>query len=474
MLTGPNVVALTSLLLASSVLPQTAPLYLDRQEQPAGLRNPISLDQLKPNVSATIDFSRQLALVPEAFKLAADAGDDARSVQRAINTVCAGGGGQLRLLARHYSMRSPVVQPCLVHWIGQGWQEQPTGVDLTGASLSGTWLDFTAGAFGSTGGTNPITISGVAAAGSIIERLGVSQTVALPAVGDTIWTPPSTPFLLQAENVNGGVEFRDIMCRGVDKCIGAHVSGRTSFRDIRGQAWRVLVKIDKSYDASRLDEIHAWPYYSTDNRVLAFQQANAAVVLSQRSDTPLFGRVFAFGVNAGLAFDASANEGSLAGGTTTGATVDSLSCDFVRHCLLGTPGAYGVQVQVGQLRSFGQQWGKTDAQVAARDGMLTGSDVIALLGPSAFIQVGNLENYGTDDTTVRMSSPTPSTVQIGALYAILTRMSANSTLVVMTGGAHTVTLSMPPALTTDQPSGWTLANGNSPGTLSWPTVTKRN
>lgn len=460
-------------LLSGAVLAQTPPTFTGANgEAVAG--DPIKLEEMKANLAAKADYSGPLALVPDAFRLAADAGDDALAVQRAVNAACTGTSRHMRLLGRHYSMRSPVMQTCLLSWHGQGWQEQPVGTDLTGATLAGTWLDFTAGAFGPSGTSNPVTLSGVYAAGSVIQGIGVSQPVTMPATGASSWTPADTPFLFWADNANGGVEFRDILCRGVNKCLGAHISGRTSFRNIRGQAWRVLVFVDKSYDASRVDEIHAWPYYSTDNRIMAFQQASAAAVLSLRSDTPLFGRIFAFGTNGGLVLDASAAEGSLGGGTTTGATVDSLSCDFVRHCLLGTVAATGVQVQIGQLRTFGQAWGTTDTQVANRAGMLAGSDVIAMLGGGAVIQVGNLENYGTDDTTVRLTNASPANVQIGSAYIIGTRLSANATLTAMTGGTHTVTIGMPPVITADTPSGWLLGNSGSAGSLFWPTSTKRN
>ena len=412
---------------------------------------------------------------PDTLKRPSDQTDDAPAIQRAVDALCASTATRtIRLQARHYAIQSPIVIPCLVHVDGQGWQEQPIGQDLKGTSLSGTWLDVAAPAFGPNGTTTPITISGAAAAGSTFQGIALSQPVAMPNPGDKAWSPPQTPFLIAAENVNGGVAFRDILCRGVDKCLLAHVSGRTSFHNIRGQAWRILIRIDKSYDASHLTEIHAWPYYTTNPLVMAFQQANAVAILSERNDTPLFGRIFAFGTNVGIALANSGAEPNLPGGTTTGATIETLSCDFVRHCLYGTVDAPGIQLQAANIRSYAQDWNATPHQVAQRTGMLPGSDVVALLGPSPFAQIANLDSYGTNDTVIRLSNPAPGTVQIGSLHAILTRMSPGATLVDLTNAPHAIDLALPPALTPDPPPGWTLTNTRSPGTLAWPTITPRN
>ncbi len=416
--------------------------------------------------------ARVIGLVPDVFYLPGDEQDDAPSFQRAINAACAGGGRKMDLLSRHYSMRSPIIQSCLVSWVGEGWQEQADGAALR----TGTWLDFTAAAFGRDGTTNPITISGELATGSILERFGLTQPVSLPASGDNAWTSPTTPFLILIEQVNGGMEVRDVMCLGVASCIYSHASQRTSFRGIRGQAFRVLIQIDKSFDVGRIEDVHFWPYFSQDARIMTFQQANAVAVLSKRSDTPMMSRLFVLGAYAGLALDASADEGrSVPGGTTTGGMIGSISCDLVRHCLLVTEAASGAQVQVNQIRSFGQRWGADMTAVTSRTGMLADGDVVSIHGPNTTLQIGSYEDFGSGAQSMTLTSPAgASNVQIGSMLVYRARSPANAVLVRQAGSAHGVTINAPPLLTPDAPAGWGIANQGAPGTVSWPDAVKRN
>ncbi|MBU9403914.1 hypothetical protein KTE13_29655, partial [Burkholderia multivorans] len=110
-------------------------------------------------------------LVPDAFIQAGDNGDDAKSIQRAINALCANpgsGGGELQLLPRRYAIKSAISQTCFVIVRGQGWPEGPYPLQSI-SQAGGTWLDI----YGT--GFTPWTISTAGASGTEFRDLAFSQ-----------------------------------------------------------------------------------------------------------------------------------------------------------------------------------------------------------------------------------------------------------------------------------------------------------
>ena len=417
---------------------------------------------------------KQDIVVPDAFKQPADGTDDAPSLQRAITAICAGGrsGTRLDFYPRHYSMQSPVTQPCQVRWRGQGWEDQQ---NTTQAAEGGTWLDFAAGAFGVSGTTNSVTINGIAASGSTVDGIAVTSPVALPASDATSWTPNNDPAIFETNNINGGVWFNHILCYGVNQCIFSYLSGRSRFTDIRGQAWRGLIVQDLSLDSSKFDDIHEFPYFTSEASnattaqaalMIAFTQSGGAGIQLYRSDTPQIGRVFFFGLNAGVDIEETSNTSYP--GTASGVTIDSLSCDFTRHCLYIGNGTINPTVKIGSLRSYAQAWSSVTnppTELAASDMI----DVESAIG--AVVQVGQAEDYGSDSAVVHLNgTSSPAYVQIGSLVFDASRMSANSNLAYMAPGpAHQVGIAQQPIPLGALPTGFAYSNSGTSGILSWPT-----
>lgn len=421
---------------------------------------------------------------PEDYIEPSDAGNDSISIQRVINGIC---GGVLRssnitFSSRHYSLLTPVNQPCKIDWNGRGWQEQLNGPASIPAA-PGTWLDIGPGF--ANGATASVTLGGNAS-GSVIRDIASSQpgqpAPPNPNVNSSgqvtswpAWAPVAYPPVFNVSNAPG-VLFDHMFFPGVYQGVHTEGSGRTSFHDIKGQAFDYLIAMHYAYDVSRIDNIHGgWPYWSSADPVLQYQQANTDVIRTYKNDTPFWDRIFVFGVRSAIAIDAE-GQGQYSywpGGTTTGFDLGTLSCDFTVHCLWikATAQAQGF---TKSIRSYGQKW---DTVAADPVTMMPGSNVMQIDGTGVF-QIGMIQNFGSDAETVNFTSTTyGSNVAVGSLYSILTRMSPNSVVARFpTTGSPLSLLSISiPLLTPDAPPGFadtnTSPNGSGQGTMQIGTMT---
>ena len=395
----------------------------------------------------------QMALIPDSYKEAADGSDDAPSIQRAINAACVGDVKTLLFHAKRYSINSPITQSCLANWEGQGYDEQ-AGSNYAAA---GTWFDVGAGFSGVL--ASPINI--VAGAGSTFENFGVaepSQPAPPVANHDPLfpagsaqprilsytphaWSPAAFSFVFSVRGSPGNL-FRHIMLDGVSQGFHADHSGRTNFEDIRGQVFNTMFDIHESYDVSRITDVHDWPYWSSADPVMAYDQENAHVISSYRNDTPLWDNIFGFGVRAVLYLADDTD------GTTTGIHAGKISCDSAVYCIrvnASTP----VQVtgQFASLRTFGAKWSTIYPAPLVQH---PGSSMVQL-DSSAVLQIGSMENFGTDVATVSFNAPaSPSNLLVGSLFVHADLMSPNSVIAKFpTDGASVpslLTIGMAPAI----------------------------
>ena len=382
-----------------------------------------------PGRAASQALPGQTALVPDSYKEAVDGADDAPSIQRAVNAACAGDVKTLLFQARRYRINSPVTQNCLANWEGQGYDEQ-AGTNYT---APGTWLDVGASFSGSS--ASPINI--VAGAGSTFENFGVAEPSqpappiakhdpAFPAgsarphiLGYTpsTWSPAAFPFVFSVKGSPGNL-FRHILLDGINQGFHLENSGRTNFEDIRGQVFNTMFDIHESYDVSRITDVHNWPYWSPADPVMAYDQENAHVISSYRNDSPFWDNIFGFGVRDVLYLADDTD------GTTTGIQAGKISCDSAVYCIqvnAGTP----VQVtgQIASMRTFGSKWITVHPAPLVQ---YPGSSMLQL-DSSAVLQIGSMENFGTDAATVSFNAPKqPSNLMVGSLFVHANQMSPNS------------------------------------------------
>ncbi len=416
----------------------------------------LSLPGMPGPVSISLFFDA-VPVVPDWFQQPGDNGNDTLEINRAITAECQLSSGRQRLLfrSRHYLLKTQVQQSCALDWDGEGFQEQPTTI----AGAPGTWFDVDGGFIGS---SSPVILFSGSAQGAVVQDVAFdepSMTAPPTAVytsgqltgwSPSTWSPAAFPQIIQVTGATG-MEFRHLMFDGVNAGIVISGSGRSNTYDIRGQAFAYLVNNQELYDVSRIIDVHDWVFWSAADPVVQYQQANTSVVVSLRNDTPFWDRIFAFGVENGVLIDQQAD------GTTTGAQIGHLECDFTLHCLHIATNAIAVQLQLDAIRSYGQKWNQVSGAPVT---MLPGSDIIHMDG-AGILQLGQFESFGIDAAEITLTNSTfLSNINIASLYGVLTRQSANSTLVVFpSSGSAGSTVSLGNMmLTADAPSGFALTN----------------
>ena len=433
-------------------------------------------------------------LLVDRFYQPADGADDAPAMQRVVNLICSGAtrSRNMRFLAEHYTINSQVQQPCTVNWKGGGYQEQLSG-SLALPTAPGTWFDLGSKFIGVSSGQGPFLIT--AGPGSVIENFGLDEpgmpAAPVPVVNSSgqitgynpsSWTPAAYWYAFEVQG-SPGVLFRHIMLNGINAGFLVNGSGRTSFQDIKGQVFSYTFSIQESYDVSRITDVHIWPYWSSADPVMLYQQANAKVIGSGRNDSPFWDNIFGFGVFSTIDIFANTD------GTTTGAQVGKVQCDSNIECVHIENLAAGQQasMSIAEVRTFDQVWSTIYGYTTTHN---PNSTLLQLDG-GAVLQIGQIENFGTDVATITEGNATsPSNVQIGSIYVHLNQMSGGGSFPASTTGdtcrlvkfptatgtvGALVTVSMPPLLAgtcTSYEATNTPPNGSGIGTLQWnmPTV----
>ena len=360
--------------------------------------------------------------VPDCFRQPQDGDDDAPSINRAITVLARSKRSQLIFRARIYLLKSPVMQRDVeLHWVGGGWSE-PTGATPTEANLGvGTWL------VADRVGFTPVTITGAASRGTIVEGFGIFEKQPVsPTTGS--WKPEPYPYFFHVEATYGLVKLQHMMFLAVTNGIYAHLSGRLEVDDVYGQVFDNAIRIDKSYDANTYRDLHFWPYWTQLVPVMDYIQNHFDAMWLQRADTGVIDNLFVFGARSGIHLDQSDTESAMIpGGAATKNTLATIHCDSTRWCVWIT--GYNVHFQADSIESQAQQWtGSGTSPVAMK-----AAAAIRIEG-QAVIQVGRIWQEFTDHSTISYLNPRSiSNIQVGSLYEDFTHSDSHPAHATVTG-----------------------------------------
>jgi hypothetical protein len=396
-------------------------------------------------------------IVPDTLRIGSDGGDDAPSIQRAIDMACAGGSSIIRYLSHGYVLASSVTQTCALRWEGQGWQEPNGGIKPTDPGR-GTWFTINGVGF------VPITISGVRAGGSVFEGFGVYQPHPAPSPG---WAPTAYPYVFNVIGTNGETSFRHLMMLAINKGINSYYGSRLKVEDVRGQFFTNGIYADKNYDTTIIDDVRNWPYWSGDGSVMAYQQEHLDYLILARVDDAFIDRVFSLPGRSTLKLATSPtstmNSVELPGGSPTNIVIGSIRSDFVKWTIWNTAIASqfdDVEISVGSLTHQGAIWGGLTP--------INGSAAIKNDGSFRLMSIGHLKADVLDAALVDGSLAVgPSTIQIGAAMVIFDHSTRKECYLLSPGiMASRLQFALPPAISggrnvvEKQPPG-------SPGETSW-------
>lgn len=363
--------------------------------------------------------------------------NDAPAIQAAINALGTA-GGVVQFGPRTYRLASAITIS------GSSVRLQGAGFTEGGGPGEGTWLtvDLT--------GFTPITFTGAAARGSAVRDIAVRQTH--NATQNAAWAPTNYDYVFRVTDCLGGVDFDNVMLSGVNRGIYCRNSGRSDFRRIRGQVFTAGIEIDESYDTSRIQNLHFWPYWSANDNVVRWQQANGDALIFRRCDGVFVDQSFVLGYRSMFRFTSSA------AGYTQKFSIGQAYADFVKHGLLveaaGTDGQ--IDAMTVQCEIFN-----------AGGAPLPGSIGIHVNTSASLIQIGSLRIDDAEDNPIRIEQHS-NRIEIGALRCVNYNLRNNGAaaihLVHATAGTpNRINLASPPMLETAIPG--PLFNAGSNGSV---------
>ena len=300
--------------------------------------------------------------------------NDAPAIQAAIDAMNAAGGGTLEFGPRSYRIASPVVVDSVsIIFQGAGFTEGPSIAD-------GTWLRI------DTTGFTPFTFTGTGARGSSVRDIAVRQTH--NATPDATWAPTDYDFVFRVQDCLGSVEFKNILLVAVNRGIWCDNSGRLNIESLRGQVFITGIEIDRAYDACRIEHIHFWPFATSDDDVVRWQQQNCDAVVLRKVDGIFIDDAFTLGARSMLRL------GSSASGVPTKVYVGSLYADFVLYPIWVE--GNGVTAQMANIT--------TQSELFNAGGQpLAGSSGIRIDGNNARLQIGSLRIDDAESNAIRVN-----------------------------------------------------------------------
>lgn len=299
--------------------------------------------------------------------------NDAPAIQAAVDALAATGGGVLMFGPRRYHLSSPVVvSGVAIVFQGAGFTEGPN-------VASGTWLTIDQTGF------TPFTFTGTAARGSAVRDLAVRQQH--PSLGAG-WAPTPYDFVFRVQDCLGAVDFENVFLCGVNRGIWYDNSGRFNIQRLRGQVYTTGVEIDRALDIGRMQHVHLWPFVTSNEDVVRWQQQNQDSLVMRRVDGVFLDDIFVLGARSVLRFASSAS------GVTTKFYVGSLYTDFSQYGVWvdsnGVTGQIANATTQGELFNGGGQ-------------VLAGSNGIRVDGNNVRLQIGNLRVDDAESNSIRVN-----------------------------------------------------------------------
>jgi len=228
--------------------------------------------------------------------------DDTRAIQSALDAVGKRGGGVVFAPTGTYLIKSHLTVPAGTSLVGVARAPQ-----LYNARSPGSTLLAVEGA-GSTEGTAFITLEGP---NSTLE--GITVFYPNQIVADA---PTPYPWTVRAGS-NYNLSLINVLLvnpyQAVD--LATQGSSRHYIRGLYGQPLFKGIRVDKCYDVGRIQDVHFWPFWSLDKKVLDFQLARATAFIFQRTDWEMVENIFCWGYRVGIELSAS-KDGAMNGQMT--------------------------------------------------------------------------------------------------------------------------------------------------------------
>lgn len=218
--------------------------------------------------------------------------DDTTAIQAALDAAAAAGGGVVYLPAGTYLVRTHLSVPAETSLVGVGrapavYREKTPGSTLLAVEGAGR-----------ADGAAFITLEGPDSTLQGVKVLYPNQVVAD--------APVPYPWTVRG-GAGDGAALIDVLLVNPYQAVDLATMGgsRHYIRGLYGQPLLKGIWVDRCYDIGRIHDVHFWPFWSMDKRVLDFTEAHATSFIFQRSDWEVVENVFSWGYHVGMELSAS-------------------------------------------------------------------------------------------------------------------------------------------------------------------------
>ncbi len=222
--------------------------------------------------------------------------DDTAAFQRALDAVSAGGGGVVFVPTGAYMIA--------------GHLRVPPGTALTGVGRAprlyadktpGSTLLAVEGA-GNAEGTPFLTLAGPNATLEGITVLYPNQKIENP--------PVPYPWTIGGEG-GDNLSIINVLLVNPYQAVdfAAKRTARHYIRGLYGQPLFRGIRVDNCYDIGRIKDVHFWPFWSLDKKIIDFTANNAIGFIFQRTDWEVVDDIFVWGYKVGVELSASKDGG---------------------------------------------------------------------------------------------------------------------------------------------------------------------
>jgi hypothetical protein len=276
---------------------------------------------------------------------------------------------------------------------------------------NGTWITYASN-------TTLFSFTSNLGKGAGLRNIAIFQEGhAAPAGG---WVPTVKPYVITNQNTQGTCILDRVHFHNVHKGVLTDHAARPCYSNITGQFFYRAFNFDRIYDIGQLNGLHAWTYWSEDNSVLLYMQANQVTLDLLRVDGLFASDIFTFGAATGVLTGESSY-----GGAARVIDITSLYCDFVGRAVVVNSTSPS-HISIGSLFHLGQAWPATPfAAIASSCGISVDQ------GSNHLIQVSNYYSTVSSGSSVKVAG-TSNQVWIGSEVIESYDVSASG------AGAHTI------------------------------------
>ncbi len=316
--------------------------------------------------------------------------DDTAAIQAALDAAGASGGGVVLLPAGNYLVRTHLTVPAGTALVGVG--RAPA---LYSDKSAGSTLLAVEGA-GSTVGPAFITLQGP---NSTLEGLKVFYPRQVVAA-----EPVAYPWTIRGGGGDGAALIDVLLVNPYQAVDFATLGGsRHYIRGLYGQPLLTGIWVDKCYDIGRIHDVHFWPFWSQDKRIIDFTEARATSFVFQRSDWEVVENIFSWGYHVGL--ELSASPDGATNGQMTDVDFDGVDIGILANATQQPGVSISNLAIANDARGTSRTaiWGRSAAQGAVEVDQVDGRALTRPSNAVLFVRGGSF--WGQLDRIVKWENP---------------------------------------------------------------------